>query len=134
VGRKSRTKGKSGELEVVHLAREYGFPEAKRGAPMQAGYSDSQFADVIDVGFSFIESKRYKRVPVNKFAREVLIPERPGFVNVLAWRDDGGPWFASVRLEDWLKVTRELLNLRARVAHLSNIVDPPFALPQREGK
>lgn len=91
MGAKSRRKGKGGELEFVALAVEYGFASAKRTAPMQAGGYADEFGDVSGIPLLHVECKRYRRTPVNRFARQVLA-ERPGFVPVLAWRDDDQPW------------------------------------------
>lgn len=112
MGKKSRDKGANGEREVVAIARECGFQGAKRGAPMQAGYSDSEFDDVIGTGILKIESKRYKRTPVNRFADQYVSVESPGFVRTLAWRDDNSRWYAAVKLEDLLKMAHELSVLR----------------------
>ncbi len=106
MGAKSRRKGKSGELEVRAMAREEGFATAQRGAPMQA-QGGEVLADVCEVGRLWIESKRYKRTPVNRFAREVLAEERVGYVAVLAYRDDHQPEpFAVVKLRDLLRLER----------------------------
>jgi Holliday junction resolvase len=108
-GRRSREKGAEGEREIASMAREEGFAFAKRTAPMQAAHAD-EFEDVAEVGRLAIESKRYRRTPVNAFAREVLAKERPGFIPVLAYRDDHQPeTFAVVKLRDLLRLERQAL-------------------------
>lgn len=114
MGGKSRRKGAVGEREFVALAVEYGFPQAKRTAPMQAGGHADEFGDVSGIPLLHVECKRYRRTPVNRFARECL-GERPGFVPVLAWRDDDQPWRVTLDATDLLKLLRELLDLRAKV-------------------
>ena len=54
----SRTKGKNGELEVVHLFRRW-FPDARRGARQAGGGSEG--ADVIGTPY-WIEVKRHKKI------------------------------------------------------------------------
>jgi len=109
MGAKSRRKGKSGELEVRSMAREEGFSTAQRGAPMQA-QGGEVLADVCEVGRLWVEMKRYKRTPVNSFARATLAKDRPGFVPVLAYRDDHQPEpYAVVRLRDLLRLERQAL-------------------------
>jgi hypothetical protein len=84
----------------------------------------------------------YQRVPVNRFAREVLDGgERPGFVNVLAWRDNRTPWRATLLLEDLLKLEAENLRLTSEVVRLRTTVaqihpdhrEPPQRINEMEG-
>lgn len=111
MGAKSRRKGKSGELEVRTLAREMGFASASRGAPMQA-QGGELLPDVCQVGRFWIEAKRYRKTPVNRFAREVLSEERPGFVPVLVYRDDRqAEPYAVLTLRDLLKIERQALRV-----------------------
>jgi hypothetical protein len=117
MGAKSRRKGAGGEREFAALANERGFSDAKRTAPMQAGGYADEFGDVSGVPLLYLECKRYKRTPVNRFSREVL-RERPGLVSVLAWRDDGEPWRVTLDAADFLTLHRELLDLRAAVLRL----------------
>lgn len=106
MGALSRRKGKNGELELVALARELGFRDAKRTAPMQAaGYAD-EFGDVSGIPIVYAEVKRYRRTPVNKFVREM--PERPGLVPVLFWRDDEGAWRADLDAVELLKLIKQV--------------------------
>lgn len=108
MGAHSRQKGARGEREVVGLAKLYGFSDSVREAPMQAGHGD-RFSDVASVGRLKLEVKRYRKTPVNKFARECL-KEVPGFIPALAYRDDGSTqWYAVVTLEDLFKLERQAL-------------------------
>jgi len=105
-GAKSRRKGKSGELEVTHEAAKQGLT-ARRTAPLQAGHREA-YPDVSmdGVPWLWLEAKRYRRVPVNRFCREHLDKERPGYMSCLAWRDDGTEWRATILLSDFLKLVR----------------------------
>jgi hypothetical protein len=106
-GRSSRRKGAEAECSVAAVAREYGFADAERSASMQAGRNRKDEPDVRNVGRLWIESKRYRRTPVNRFAREVLGEERAGFVSVLVYRDDHQPEpYAVVKLSELLKLER----------------------------
>lgn len=116
MGAKSRRKGAQGERELVALARGLGFDGAKRTAPMQAGGYGIDFADVGGVPGLAIESKRYKRVPVNRLAPDALKPRADGLIPVLAYRDDGQPWRAVVDAQFFLALWKEVNDLRGAVA------------------
>jgi hypothetical protein len=118
MGAKSRRKGAGGEREFAALAEERGFPDAKRTAPMQAGGYADEFGDVSGIPLLYVECKRYRRTPINRFSREVLGVERPGLVSVLAWRDDGEPWRVTLDATAFLTLHREYLELRAQLLRL----------------
>lgn len=118
MGAKSRRKGKSGELELVALARECGFPSARRGAPMQAGYGDDTLADVDGIPLLYAEAKRYRRTPVARLLAELLENERPGVTSALFWRDDDRPWRVALDAREYLNRHDELLRLRSEVLFL----------------
>lgn len=118
MGAKSRRKGKSGELELVALARECGFPFARRGAPMQAGYGDDTLADVDGIPLLYAEAKRYRRTPVARLLAELLENERPGVTSALFWRDDDRPWRVALDAREYLNRHDELLRLRSEVLFL----------------
>ncbi len=57
MGSKSRTKGKSAELEVVHILRDSGaFPEAERDLEQTRGTDNGR--DIIDTGEWTLQIKR----------------------------------------------------------------------------
>jgi hypothetical protein len=119
MGAKSRTKGKVGERELVDLAKAAGFDGARRGSPMQAADGES-LADVDGIPLLWAESKRYRRTPIARLAREMLATERPGSTSVLFSRDDGRGegWLATLDAREFLNRHRELLDLRIEVAKL----------------
>jgi hypothetical protein len=112
----SRRKGKAGELEVVHLAQDAGFAQARRTAQMQAGTGDERDADVSGIGRIWAEVKRHARVNVRGCMRTLLQRERPGFVRVLFHRDNGGPWLATLEASELMKLERDALRVAARPA------------------
>lgn len=102
MGAKSRRKGASAEREVAELARQAGFPNARRSAPLQA--ADGQTApDVDGTGRLWVEVKRRGRGSMYALAVEAT-RERAGWIPTLAYREDGGPWLAVVPLEELLKL------------------------------
>jgi hypothetical protein len=108
MGRSSRTKGKAGELEVVHLLRAHGWPNAHRTSDGrrqgQCDITDGPQACVMEV-------RRREAVNVPQGMREVterssLFAELP----VLVHRPSRSPWLATLPFEDLL----DLLALRER--------------------
>ena len=104
MGRRSRTKGAVAEREVVALAREVGFARAERTAPMQAASGDEHHADVSGVGRLRLEVKRRGKGSMYALA-VAATQERLGFVPVLAYREDRGPWLAVLPLAEALART-----------------------------
>lgn len=115
-GAMSRRKGAAGEREVAKLARDAGWDKAKREAPMQAGHGND-YPDIGAIAGLYVESKRYKRVPVNRFAREVLdVKREDGLVPILAHRDDGEQWRVTLDARFFFSAWRELHELRGALA------------------
>lgn len=121
MGRKSRTKGKTGELELVHLAKEQGFADAERRAPMQCAMGDDHHADVAGLGRIFAEVKRHARVNVQGNMAELLSVERPGWIRVLFHRSDRGPMLATLEAAELLKLERDALECRNAVAENASL-------------
>lgn len=117
MGAKSRRKGANGERELAKVARECGWEGAKREAPMQAGHGDD-YPDIGDVKGLYIESKRYKKVPVTRFAEELLDKpaRKDGLVPVLAHRDDHKPWRVTMDARFFFSAWKELQELRHALA------------------
>lgn len=134
MGAMSRRKGAAGERELAALARECGFGEAKRLAPMQAGGYARTFGDVGDIPLLYAEAKRYKRTPVARFLRDLLKTEHLGETSALFWRDDNEPWRVALDAREFLHRHRELLDLRAEVTRLRRIAAPSIEDDIAEGK
>jgi len=111
VGAKSRRKGKGGELELVALALQAGFPRARRGAPMQAADGEA-LADVDGIPLVWAEAKRYRRTPIARLAAQLCATERLGVTSVLFSRDDDRGWLATLDAREFLHRHGELLRLR----------------------
>ncbi len=123
MGKKSRTKGRLGEQELVLLAKECGFDDAKRTAPMQSAGHARDYGDVAIPGL-YSEAKRHKRVKVSGYLRELMAVERPGFTSVLFFRENAEPWRCALDARELLNRHRELLDLRAEVARLRGMLAP----------
>jgi Holliday junction resolvase len=111
MGKTSRTKGAAGELEVVHMAVEYGIP-AMRTAALQAGQSG--FPDVTLVGHEHwhMEVKRDERMSVDAMVRQAIEDCSVMHDPVVAWRrnqlgiNHGVGWWAAVPLPVFFELIR----------------------------
>ena len=106
MGAMSRRKGAQFEREVAQSAREAGFVDAYREAPLQAGHG-VRFADVGAVGRLLVECKRYAKGSLTAGKGHVLGDEVPGFMRVAVCRDNGEPALAVLRWDDLLKLERD---------------------------
>jgi Holliday junction resolvase len=130
MGAMQRAKGAAGERRICTLDAEFGF-ESKRSAPMQAGDSDNEYADVTcrqwPLSLLFREVKFFKQTPVNRFVREYVNPERPGFIPTLVYKDNGQPEIACLKYTDLLKILAQLRDTTKSLDDLRMQIDPPFA-------
>ena len=106
-GRRARDKGKEGELEVVHLAEQYGF-EAERTGNRQANRK-SHSPDVKIQGRRdiYIEVKRDEKLGVDAMVRQARDGAR-GRTPIVIWRRNRGEWTAAVPMDvlfGWIKYT-----------------------------
>lgn len=123
-GRMARNKGVRGEQEVVNLAKEYGFPNAARGGPLQAASgSEGDYADVVNVGRLWVESRMRKALNVSGMMAEFLATERSGFVRAMFHRRDRGPWLATLEAAELLKLEAEHGSLMDAVVKLTGELD-----------
>ena len=124
---KSRRKGAQGERDVCRIDAMHGF-ESKRTAPMQAGHGSADWDDAMSKEWPLSllkrEVKRYRRVPVNRFCRQYVEPEAPGFVPVLVHRDDDASWMATMQYHDLIKILAMLRDTRNDLDSLKVIHDP----------
>lgn len=100
MGKKSRTKGKAGELEVVNMLKTI-FPDVKREL---AQYQGSMSWDLANTDFFRIQVKRRKTPPaVEAILKEVAVGIDPSETPVLMIRGDNGRWLAVMYADDWIK-------------------------------
>jgi hypothetical protein len=102
MGRPSRDKGASGELEVLELVHAAGWPRATRNFASGArGNSDIANGPA----HTLIEVKRVERFALRAAWAQVSADADqagPGWMPVIAHRWNRGPWLAIVELPDLL--------------------------------
>jgi hypothetical protein len=102
MGRKSKSKGKRGELELAAELRRLFGVTARRGVQYQGG-TDSP--DVItDLPGIHIEVKRCERLSLYP-AMAQAVNDAEGKIPVVCHRQNGKKWLAVVRLDDLPKLS-----------------------------
>src|SRR5262245_13329632 len=97
MSRTSRTKGKVGELEVVHLLRAAGWPNAHRTSDGRRQGS----CDIADGPQACVmEVRRREAVNVPQGMREVMARTPPTMTPVLVHRPSRTPWMATTLLDE----------------------------------
>lgn len=105
-GRRSKEKGKRGELEVAHLLKEYGFT-GRRGQQFKGG-TDSP--DVVcDMEGFHIEVKRTEGINVYEAVAQALRDRKPGETPLVLHRRNGKPWLAVLYADDLLRLLDEFV-------------------------
>ena len=105
-GRRSKEKGKRGELEVAHLLKEYGFT-GRRGQQFKGG-TDSP--DVVcDMEGFHIEVKRTEGSNVYEAVAQALRDRKPGETPLVLHRRNGKPWLAVLYADDLLRLLDEFV-------------------------
>jgi len=97
-GRSSRTKGKSGELEVVHILEAHGYKGVKR-TPNSGGLSWK--GDVLGMDGFTIEVKRCESLQLPKWWGKLVL-EAGHRIPLLCHRRSRGEWLVTLRFEDFL--------------------------------
>lgn len=107
-GRGARSKGGAAEREVVAIAQETGFKDARKTF-MSGGQGGG---DVTGIPDTHLEVKRQERVCVWEWVGQAERDARPTDVPVVAFRRSRSRWYAVLPLEDYFGQLRELHELR----------------------
>ena len=104
MGSKSRTKGKAGELEVVHILREYGpFPNAERDLEQVRGTENGR--DIIGTPGFVVQVKRHARVTQSVIeagiAEAMASTDNENPFPVCVHRSDLQQWRVTMSLYQW---------------------------------
>lgn len=100
----SRQKGKRGELEVVHLLKEYGF-EARRGQQYSGANGD---ADVIGLPGYHIEVKFREQLNLDAALDQARRDAPPGAIPTVFHRKSRTPWKVTLDAEAFLEIIAAL--------------------------
>lgn len=103
-GKGARTKGGTGEREIVEILRAHGFEAARRN--FRSGADGG--GDITGVAGVSIEVKRRERCAIWEWLDQTHHDARPTDIPLLVFRRNRSGWFAALPLEDLLP----LLQLR----------------------
>lgn len=96
----SRNKGKSGELELARILREYGY-KCRRGQQYSGANGD---ADVVGLPGIHIECKRVEALNIDKALGQSQNDAREGEMPIVCHRKNRTGWKVTLTLEDFLKL------------------------------
>ena len=105
----SRQKGASGERELAHVLKEYGY-ETRRGQQFSGANGD---ADVVGVSGLHIECKRVERLNIHDAMNQALKDAREGETAVVMHRKNRTPWLVTMTLDDFMNLWKEATNDRS---------------------
>ena len=97
----SRQKGKTGELELAHKLKEYGYDEAKRS--VQYNGKDGQ-ADVIGLPHIHIEAKRVERLNIYDAMEQAKRDAKNNDLPAVFHRKNRCNWLVTMELDDFMEI------------------------------
>lgn len=99
----SRTKGKVGELEVVHMAWDNGFPKAKRTSD---GQTQTGRGDIGGIPAVYMECRRRESFSIWACMEEITEKAATTDLPVLAFRRNRTPWYGALLLDELFPLLR----------------------------
>lgn len=99
----SKKKGKTGELELAHILKKYGY-DARRSVQYCGANGD---ADVVGIDGLHIECKRVERLNIHEAMNQALNDAREGETPVVMHRKNRTSWLVTMTLDDFMKLWKE---------------------------
>ena len=99
-----RRKGKTGELEVVRVLKDAGWPRAERTSNGRAQHARGDVAN--GPAGCHIEVKRQERLNVPAAFRQIESDANPLDIPVLVHRPSGQDWMATIPLDELLPLLK----------------------------
>ena len=101
----SKRKGKTGELELAKILREYGFEKARRSQQYAGGTEES--ADLIGLPYIHIECKRVERLNIENAMEQAEMDCKGEKLPAVFHRKNGKQWLVTMPLDKWMEVYQE---------------------------
>lgn len=96
----SRTKGKRGELELVHVLKSHDF-DVRRGQQYSGANGD---ADIVGINGLHIECKRVEKLNIESAMQQSERDARAGEIPCVMHRRNHEEWKVTMRLADFIKI------------------------------
>lgn len=103
----SKKKGKTGELELARLLREYGYGEAKRS--VQYNGKDGQ-ADVIGLPYIHTECKRVEKLNIYDAIEQAKRDAKNDDLPAVFHRKNRCNWLVTMELDDFMKIYKGFID------------------------
>jgi hypothetical protein len=104
VSASQRMKGKTGELEIVHVLRDHGWPNAERTSNGREQRGHNDIANGPE-GVA-IEVKRHEKLNVPKALDQLISDSNPLDIPVLVHRPSRHVWMCTLPLHDLLPLLK----------------------------
>ena len=104
MSKSQRDKGKRGELEVVHILNDYGFP-ARRGDCFR--HEDDVMCEMLPFHF---EVKRQETIKLNDWWRQSESACGEDEIPTVVFRQNNQDWKLVIRLTDFLELVKEAMH------------------------
>lgn len=96
----SRNKGKRGELEIVHILKEYGYNNARRGQQYSGANGDP---DVVGLDDVHLEIKRVEHLNLYNAMEQSKNDCREKEIPTVFHRKNNKQWLVTMELADWME-------------------------------
>ena len=100
----SKQKGKTGELELVHKLKEYGYDCRRTN---QFCGNTGQADDVIGLDYIHIEVKRVEKLNIDNAIEQSVRDTKDDKFPTVFHRKNRKEWLVTMKLDDWIKLYNE---------------------------
>ena len=104
----SKQKGKTGELELSKILREYGFDNSRRSV-QYCGKAEEGQADIVGLPFLHIECKRVEKLNIDNAMAQAINDKNEGEIAVVVHRKNRQQWKVTLQLEDFIEIYKVYL-------------------------
>lgn len=114
----SNEKGKTGELELARLLREYGYGEAKRS--VQYNGKDGQ-ADVLGLPHIHIECKRVEKLNIYNAIEQAKRDAKNNDLPAVFHRKNRCNWLVTMELDVFMEIYKAYMNSQRQSDYIKRI-------------
>ena len=100
----SKKKGKTGELELVHKLKEYGY-DCRRTAQFCGNTGEAD--DVVGLDYIHIECKRNEKLNIDNAIEQAIRDTKDNKIPAVFHRKNRKGWLVTLRLDDFMKIYGE---------------------------